>query len=73
MLLDKTATLTEGKPSVTDVETFGAEKEWVLKIASGIEKNSNHPLAKCLVDYAAEGVGKLRVYGWLRRESRIRR
>lgn len=56
VLLDKTATLTEGKPSVTDVETFGAEKEWVLKIASGIEKNSNHPLAKCIVDYAAEGV-----------------
>ncbi len=56
VLLDKTATLTEGKPRVTDVVTFGAERENVLKIACGIEKNSNHPLAKCIVDYVQDGV-----------------
>ena len=55
VLLDKTATLTEGKPRVTDVVTFGTERERALYIACGIEKNSNHPLAKCIVDYVQEG------------------
>lgn len=53
VLLDKTATLTEGKPKVTDVLTFGFSREKALEIAGGIEKNSNHPLAKCISDYAA--------------------
>ena len=53
VLLDKTATLTEGKPKVTDVLTFGISREKALEIAGGIEKNSNHPLAKCISDYAA--------------------
>ena len=56
VLLDKTATLTEGKPKVTDVQTFGCDREEILKIACGIEKNSNHPLAKCITDYVGEGV-----------------
>ncbi len=56
VLLDKTATLTEGKPKVCDVITFGCDREEILKIACGIEKNSNHPLAKCITDYAGEGV-----------------
>lgn len=54
VLLDKTATITEGKPKVTDVLTFGCDLDWVLKLACGIEKNSNHPLAKCVVEYAHE-------------------
>ena len=52
VLLDKTATITEGKPKVTDVKTFGCDEEWAVKLACGIEKNSNHPLAKCVVEYA---------------------
>lgn len=56
VLLDKTATLTEGKPKVTDVITFGCVQEDILKIAYGIEKNSNHPLAKCITDYVSDGV-----------------
>ena len=56
VLLDKTATLTEGKPRVTDVVAFGTDRDSALKIACGIEKNSNHPLAKCIVDYVQEGV-----------------
>ena len=55
VLLDKTATLTEGKPRVTDVLTFGTTRERALSIACGIEKNSNHPLAKCIVDYVQDG------------------
>lgn len=55
VLLDKTATLTEGKPRVTQVLTFGCEEAWAVKLACGIEKNSNHPLAKCVVEYAGDG------------------
>lgn len=53
VLLDKTATLTVGKPSVCDVETFGRDVGEVLSIAAGIEEHSNHPLAKCIVNYCA--------------------
>lgn len=56
VLLDKTATITEGRPAVTDFLTFGGESDFALKLACGIEKNSNHPLAKCVVDYAGEGL-----------------
>ena len=54
VLLDKTATITEGKPRVTDVLTYECEREFALKLACGIEKNSNHPLARCVVDYAED-------------------
>ncbi|MBE7088011.1 MAG: heavy metal translocating P-type ATPase [Clostridiales bacterium] len=56
ILIDKTATLTYGSPEVTDIVTFDFNKELALKIACGIEINSNHPLAKCIVDYAKDGV-----------------
>lgn len=56
VLLDKTATLTEGKPKVTDVKTFDCDREQILKIAFGIESNSNHPLAKCVTEYVGSGV-----------------
>ena len=56
VLLDKTATLTEGKPKVTDVEAFGGNIRELLKIACGIERNSNHPLANCITEYVGEGV-----------------
>lgn len=56
VLLDKTATITEGKPKVVDVEVFGGDREELLKIACGIERNSNHPIAKCVVEYVPEWV-----------------
>lgn len=55
VLLDKTATITEGKPKVNDVLTFGVDRGEALQIACGIERNSNHPLAKCIIEYAGEG------------------
>ncbi|MGN1060926.1 MAG: heavy metal translocating P-type ATPase [Candidatus Coproplasma sp.] len=51
VLLDKTATLTEGKPTVSDLNLFGIERDTALKIAGAIEGNSNHPLAKCISAY----------------------
>ena len=55
VLLDKTATITEGKPRVTDVLLFnGFTREEVFRVAAGIEKNSNHPLAACVIAQAEE-------------------
>ena len=51
VLLDKTATLTEGKPTVSDVVLFGVERDKALNVAGAIENNSNHPLAKCISAY----------------------
>ncbi|MCD8307908.1 MAG: heavy metal translocating P-type ATPase [Clostridia bacterium] len=52
ILLDKTATITEGKPEVNAFYSFGMDEKKALRIACGIEKNSNHPLAKCVVSFA---------------------
>ena len=53
VVLDKTGTVTEGKPRVTDILSKLDEKE-VLKIAGSLEKNSEHPLAKAIIQYADE-------------------
>lgn len=61
VLLDKTATITEGKPRVQKVATFyGYSQELVMSIAAGMEINSNHPLAECIVEQAkVEGVSAI--------------
>ena len=51
VLLDKTATLTVGKPMVTDFVCYG-EENTILQIAFAIEKRSNHPIAECICEYA---------------------
>ncbi|MCQ2531724.1 MAG: cadmium-translocating P-type ATPase [Saccharofermentans sp.] len=52
VVFDKTGTITEGSPEVTDVIAFGASKEDLLKVASAVESRSEHPLAKAVVAYA---------------------
>ncbi len=50
IVLDKTGTITKGKPSVTDLEVFGDEEK-VLKYLVSAEKASEHPLAEAIVEY----------------------
>jgi len=51
--LDKTGTLTEGRPEVTDVIAVGGHVEMdVLGIAAAVEKRSQHPLALAIIRYA---------------------
>lgn len=52
VMLDKTATLTEGKPKVTDFVCVTGEKRFALQIALAMEKRSNHPIAECIQAYA---------------------
>ncbi|BAU15827.1 cation-transporting ATPase (plasmid) [Leptolyngbya sp. NIES-3755] len=54
IVLDKTGTITEGKPTVTDfVTNVGSANELkLLKLAASIERNSEHPLAEAVVRYA---------------------
>ncbi|MBE7085856.1 MAG: heavy metal translocating P-type ATPase [Clostridiales bacterium] len=56
VLLDKTATLTIGKPTVTDFELLNGEEEDILKIAQAIESHSNHPIAECVRDFVLEKI-----------------
>lgn len=51
VVFDKTGTLTEGKFGVTDMIPFASQGE-VLALAAAVEQNSEHVIAKAIVDYA---------------------
>lgn len=52
VVMDKTGTITEGKPKVTDMITNGIDEIEMLKIAASAEKGSEHPLADAIVEEA---------------------
>ena len=52
--LDKTGTVTEGKPTVTDVLPLGISSSELLNLALTVEERSEHPLARAVVAYAQE-------------------
>ena len=52
VVLDKTGTITEGKPHVTDVLPYDCTKEELLRIAASLEHKSEHPLADAVLSYA---------------------
>lgn len=55
VVFDKTGTITEGKPKVTDIITVqGASQEELLLIAASAEKTSEHPLGEAIVKKAEE-------------------
>ena len=55
LVVDKTGTLTEGAPSVQHVEMAnGLREEEVIGYAAALEKMSEHPLAKAIVEHARE-------------------
>lgn len=55
VVLDKTGTITEGTPAVTDVRlASGISEDQLMGIAAAIERRSEHPLAQAIVTYADE-------------------
>ncbi|MFQ7738820.1 MAG: heavy metal translocating P-type ATPase, partial [Emergencia timonensis] len=52
VIMDKTGTITEGKPKVTDVLNFDIDQNQLIEIASGLESGSEHPLAEAVMEYA---------------------
>ena len=61
--LDKTGTVTEGQPRVTDVIPLGIGREDLLTLAASLEKNSEHPLARA-VTAAADGLPLREISGF---------
>ena len=49
LIVDKTGTLTEGKPTLTDVEPEGLEEAELMTLVAALERGSEHPLAEALV------------------------
>lgn len=52
--LDKTGTITQGQPKVTDIVTEGCSEQELLELACTLEKPSEHPLARAVMDHAGE-------------------
>ena len=60
VVLDKTGTITEGKPHVTDIITKGTYSvDDILLMAASAEKQSEHPLGEAIVNHGIEKLGKL--------------
>ncbi|MEG2929910.1 MAG: heavy metal translocating P-type ATPase, partial [Oscillospiraceae bacterium] len=54
VVLDKTGTITQGKPIVTDVIAMGLSKKDFIQLAASLEAKSEHPLAAAIVEHAKQ-------------------
>ena len=54
VVMDKTGTITEGRPRITSVTPIGVDEKRLLAIAAGLEQQSEHPLAAAVVQKAKE-------------------
>ena len=54
IVLDKTGTLTEGKPVVTDIFSVNKNDDELLTLVAAIERNSEHPLAEAVVNHTKQ-------------------
>ena len=65
VLLDKTATLTEGKPNVIKFVNYSKISDSEVKqICSALEQNSSHPLGQCIINYCGESTKKVTDYNY---------
>ncbi|MFI5264562.1 MAG: copper-translocating P-type ATPase, partial [Candidatus Kapaibacterium sp.] len=55
LVLDKTGTITSGNPVVTEIVSFnGVSNNDILRLAASVERNSQHPIAKAIMDASAQ-------------------
>lgn len=55
VVLDKTGTVTLGRPTLTDMQNFsGIQEKEMISIIASIEKKSEHPIARAIINYAEE-------------------
>ncbi len=55
VIVDKTGTITKGKPTLTDIRNFSTLKDReLIAIIAALEKKSEHPIAHAIVEYAKE-------------------
>jgi Cu+-exporting ATPase len=54
VVMDKTGTITEGRPQITNIQAIGVTAPQLLAIAAGLEQHSEHPLAEAVMTYARE-------------------
>ena len=52
VVLDKTGTITEGRPEVSQILSASVSEEEILALAAGLEKSSEHPLAEAVIEAA---------------------
>ena len=57
VIMDKTGTLTKGVFKVQEVVTVDRDKSAFIRIAAALEKDSTHPIAKAVVEYAGDAAG----------------
>jgi Cu+-exporting ATPase len=50
IVLDKTGTITKGKPEVVEVVSYHYNKKTVLSLIASTEKRSEHPLARAIIN-----------------------
>lgn len=62
VVFDKTGTITEGKPKVTDIICENISKDELLLLAASAEKGSEHPLGEAIVRDAEEKNLKLKMF-----------
>jgi Cu+-exporting ATPase len=54
IVLDKTGTLTAGRPALTDLQPYGVTGDEALAVAAAVERHSEHPIAIAIADAARE-------------------
>lgn len=66
VLLDKTATITVGKPSVSEyVDIANENKDYVFMVVSALESYSKHPLAECIKEYCGKSTLEVDSYEYV--------
>lgn len=63
VVMDKTGTLTKGVFKVQEVVPNNISKEELIKLTTALEKNSTHPIAKAVTEYASNAMDNVRAEG----------